>query len=102
MAFRTWPEFSKQIEANVSTHRHTKRDGAISRASRTWWRATRSRNSRPELIADDEKGVILPARSFTRARGRPAGGSRFPPRGLVSIWKPHRTDRFRHALKTPT
>jgi len=25
MAFRTWPEFSKQIEANVSTHRHTKR-----------------------------------------------------------------------------
>jgi hypothetical protein len=37
MAFRTWPEFSKQIEANVSTHRHTKRDGAISRASRTAW-----------------------------------------------------------------
>ena len=30
MAFRTRPEFSKQIEASVSTHRHTKRDGAIS------------------------------------------------------------------------
>ena len=27
-----------------------------------------------ELIADDEKGVVLPTRSFAWARGRPAGG----------------------------
>src|SRR6266851_3756158 len=32
------------------------------------------RNSRPELIADDEKDAALPTRSFTWARGRPAGG----------------------------
>ena len=36
-----------------------------------------------ELIADDEKGVVLPTRSFARARGRPAGGGRFPPWDLV-------------------
>jgi len=63
---------------------------------RQCWRATRSRNSRPELIADDEKGVVLPTRSFTWARGRPSGGGTAPPQGLVLV-EPHRTDRFRHA-----
>ena len=29
---------------------------------RLWWRPTRSRNSRPELIADDGRGVLLPSR----------------------------------------
>jgi hypothetical protein len=32
-------------------------------------RPTRSRNSRPELIADDENSVILPARSSTLGCG---------------------------------
>src|SRR5450755_3116248 len=41
---------------------------------RQCWRATRSRISRSELIADDDEGVILPTRSFTWARGRPTGG----------------------------
>src|SRR5450759_2903961 len=54
-----------------------------------------------ELIADDEKGVVLPTRSFAWARGRPAGGGSVPPRDLVFV-VPHRTDRFRHALKTHT
>ena len=35
-----------------------------------------------ELIADDEKGVVLPTRSFAWARGRPAGGGRSRP----GIW----------------
>src|ERR1039458_8582321 len=60
-----------------------------------------------ELIADDEKGVVLPTRSFARVRGRPAGGGRSRPRDLVLTLtlvfgfglKPHRTDRFRPALK---
>ena len=59
-----------------------------------------------ELIADDEKGVVLPTRSFAWARGRPAGGGRFPPWDLVLTllfgFEPHRTDRFRPALKTHT
>jgi len=29
-----------------------------------WWRPNRLRNSRPELIADDEKSGFLPARSL--------------------------------------
>ena len=58
---------------------------------RLWWRPTRSRNSRPELIADDEKGVVLPTRSFTWARGRPSGGGTVPLQGLVLTLKPHRT-----------
>jgi hypothetical protein len=52
---------------------------------RQCWRATRSRNSRPELIADDERSVVLPTRSFTWARGRPAGGGTVPPQGLVLV-----------------
>jgi hypothetical protein len=51
-----------------------------------WWRPTRSRNSRPELIADDEENVVLPTRSFTWARGRPAGGCTVPPQGWVLHW----------------
>ena len=55
-----------------------------------------ARNSRPELIADDERSVILPARSSARDRDcwREAAGS-----GSGWFWQPHRTDRFRHALK---
>src|SRR5262249_29946524 len=44
-----------------------------------------SRNSRPELIADDEKGVNLPARSFTWARDRPTGGGTAPAPGF-GLW----------------
>ncbi len=51
-----------------------------------WWRPTRSRNSRPELIEDDEKSVVLPTRSFTWARGRPAGGGTVPPQGLALVF----------------
>jgi hypothetical protein len=40
-----------------------------------------ARNSRPELIADDEKSVILPARSFTRDRDLLSGGGRVRFRG---------------------
>jgi hypothetical protein len=40
-----------------------------------------SRNSRPELIADDEKSVILPARSFARDRDLLSGGGRVRFRG---------------------
>jgi len=36
-----------------------------------------SRNSRPELIADDEKSVILPVRSSARDWDLLAGGGRF-------------------------
>src|SRR5450755_4412256 len=39
------------------------------------WRATRSRNSRSELIANDGQGALLPSRSFTEARG-PTNGRR--------------------------
>src|SRR4051794_28064057 len=39
---------------------------------RQCWQATRSRNSRPELIADDEQSVVLPTRSSTCVRGRSA------------------------------
>ena len=39
------------------------------------WRATRSRNSRSELIADDEQDALLPSRSFTGARA-PTNGRR--------------------------
>jgi hypothetical protein len=43
-----------------------------------------SRNSRPELIADDEKGVILPARPFTWVG--PTGGRQSTPTwGLVFV-----------------
>ena len=38
-------------------------------------------NSRPELIADDEMSVILPARSSARDRDLPAGGGRLRFRG---------------------
>ena len=31
-------------------------------------------NSRPELIADDGQGVLLPSRAIARQRGRPTGG----------------------------
>jgi len=55
------------------------------------------RDSRPELIADDEKSVILPARSSAQDRDRSAGGGWF--RFGVGF-EPYRTDRFRHALKT--
>ena len=49
------------------------------------------------------KSVILPARSFTWARGRPAGGGTVPPQGLVLVLIDHiGPDRFRHALKTHT
>jgi hypothetical protein len=34
---------------------------------RQCWRETRSRNSRPELIADDEQDALLPSRSLTGA-----------------------------------
>ena len=37
-------------------------------------------------IVVDEKGVILPARSFTWARGRPSGGGSVPLQGLVLVW----------------
>jgi len=40
-----------------------------------------ARNSRPELIADDEMNVILPARSAARDRNLVAGGGRFRLRG---------------------
>jgi hypothetical protein len=56
------------------------------------WRATRSRNSRPELIADDEQGAqFLPSRPLTGARGRPSGGGTRPQvlvvlATLVSRW----------------
>jgi hypothetical protein len=62
------------------------------------WRATRSRNSRSELIADDEQSVVLATRSSTWAWNRPSGGGAVPPQGLVVV-RPYRTDRFRHALE---
>ena len=38
-----------------------------------------------ELIADDEKGVVLPTRSFTWVAGRPSGGGWVPTQGLVFV-----------------
>lgn len=34
-----------------------------------------SRNSRPELIADDGQGVFLPGASYSLARTRPRSGT---------------------------
>src|SRR6266852_6792789 len=45
------------------------------------WRATRSRNSRPELIADDEQGAqFLPSRPWTGVRGPINGRRHLAPR----------------------
>src|SRR5438132_4822079 len=35
---------------------------------RLWWRPTRSRNSRPEFIADDEKGTAVLVKDESRYR----------------------------------
>ena len=45
------------------------------------------------------RSVILPARSFTWAWGRPAGGGLVPPQGLVLILKPHRTRKIPPCLR---
>ena len=45
------------------------------------------------------RSVILPARSFTWAWGRPSGGGRFPPQGLVLMLKPHRTRKIPPCLQ---
>ena len=49
------------------------------------------------------RSVILPARSFTWAWGRPAGGGLVPAPGFgFAFENPIGPDRFRHALKTHT
>ena len=53
-------------------------------------------SSRTMRRAWSSRRVLLPG-----PRGRPTGGGRFPPRVWFWFW-PHRTDRFRHALKTHT
>src|SRR4051812_18193564 len=45
------------------------------------------------------KSVVLPARSFTWARGRPAGGGSVLTQGLVAVRNPIGPDRFRHAFR---
>src|SRR5260370_33947637 len=45
------------------------------------------------------RSVILPARSFTWAWGRPSGGGLVPLQGLVLILNPIGPERFRHAFK---
>jgi hypothetical protein len=49
------------------------------------WRATRSRNSRSELIADDGQDALLPSRSFTGARAPTNGRRQLGPR-LRRFW----------------
>ena len=48
-----------------------------------WWRPTRSRNSRPELIADDGQDVVPPGASYSPVPG-PANGRRQLDRAFTS------------------